>query len=119
MAFKSDAAALSALCTLIFRRKYAISVMSGGDRLCAPTSTFLTVSVACHATTDDCILLIIDGSGKRCGYFRILMQDDPDCLIVDFGENVLTNSIFDEWFALAEAPASDPTVSPRWEAPPV
>lgn len=102
MSFRSDAASLSALASAILGRGYSIKVMSEGDLLCQPTRSFLTVSVAVHSVTEDCLLLVINGDGKRSGWFRVLMQDDPDCLVVDHSDNVLCNLIFDEWSALGE-----------------
>lgn len=97
MSFRSDAAALSALVTAILERGYCIKVMSEGDALCQPSRSFLTISVAVHSVTDDCFLLLINGEGKRAGWFRILLQDDPDCLVVDYGQNAVTDAIWDQW----------------------
>lgn len=112
MSYKSDAASLSALCNAILDRKYQITVLSEGDRLCQPTKSFLTVSVAVHSVTDDCVLLLIDATGKRCGFFRVLLQDDPDCLIVDHSDNVLCNAIYSDWSKIADLPSTSTSPIP-------
>lgn len=103
MSFASDSAALSALVSAIKDRGYYVSVFSEGDRLLAASRSFLSISVAVQSVTDDCVLLLIAEDGKRAGFFRVLLQDDPDCLIVDHSDNALCNEIFDQWFAIAEA----------------
>lgn len=97
MSFTSDAAALKALCIVIFDRGHSITVMSEGDRLCAVTRSLQSVSDAVCSVSDDCMLLVVDDLGARLGWFRVLQQDDPDCLIVDHSDNVLCNSIWSEW----------------------
>lgn len=102
MSFPSDSAAIEALCTSIFSRDYSIVVRSEGDRLCPLTRSVATVVAAVLSVSDDCTMICIDRDGRRVGYFVVLAQDDPDCLIVDYGVNAFTEAVWAEWSAAGE-----------------
>lgn len=97
MSYVSDDAALSSLCALIFKRDLSVTVLSEGDRLCVPSRDYLTVREAVCSVSDDVMLLMVGVSGRRVGWFRVLLQDDPDCLIVDYGVNAVTEVIWRHW----------------------
>lgn len=97
MSYVSDDASLSSLCAEIFKRDFSITVLSEGDRLCPPSRDYLTVREAVCSVGDDVMLLMVDETGRRVGWFRVLLQDDPDCLIVDYGQNARTDAIWAEW----------------------
>lgn len=102
MSFPSDTAAIEALCTSIFAAGNSIIVRSEGDRLCDLTRSTPAVIAAVLSVSDDCVLIAVDPTGRRVGWFRVLAQDDPDCLIVDYGVNTFTEAVWAQWSSAGE-----------------
>lgn len=103
MSFPSDAHALEVLGTLIVSHGLVIDVAFQDGEVIA--SNLISVSAVHEAVTctDDPVRLVLRREQARCGWFLVLLQDDPDCLIVDHSDNLICNAIFDAWFQLCEA----------------
>lgn len=96
MSFVSDDAALSALCDVILKRGFAVSVLSEGEAILDGSRSAVSIMTAVNAVSDDCVL-VLHAMGRRAGWFLVLLQDDPDCLIVDYPVNPDTETIWREW----------------------
>lgn len=103
MSFSSDRAALDALCAAMFKHGLTLDVCFQDAEVIAEGLTdAAAVFEAASATSDPVVLWLHEGVYRR-GWFLLLMQDDPDCLVVDHSANKFCQSIFDEWFSVAEA----------------
>lgn len=103
MSFSSDAKALDALVSNILAHGVTVDVhFQDGDAIAKSliSPTAIHEAVTC---TSDPVRLVLRREALRCGSFLVLLQDDPDCLVVDHSANLLCQSIFDAWFKLAEA----------------
>lgn len=102
--FATDRASLDALSSRIFNQQHSIDVaFEDGEVIASGLTTCAAVFEAVSATSDP-VLLRLRRDGATYGVFCVLLQDDPDCLVVDHSDNLLCNHIFDEWFDLADAP---------------
>lgn len=103
MSFSSDRASLDFLCVLIFEQGFSIDVVfEDGESIATGCTTRAAVFEAASATSDPVKLKLRRG-GPLFGVFLVLLQDDPECLIVDHTDNDVCNSIFNLWCARAEA----------------
>lgn len=105
MSFASDRASLDALCGAIFYHRLTVDVLfTDGEVIASRLTDAAAVFDAASATSDD-VLLVLRREGLKDGVFHVLLQDDPDCLVVDHSANILCQSIFDVWSARSEEAA--------------
>lgn len=103
--FATDKASLDALCAAIFHHRLTVDVLfEDGEAIARSCTSAAAVFEAASATSDP-VLLVLRRDGVKDGVFQVLLQDDPDCLVVDHSDNILCNAIFDAWFVGAGAPA--------------
>lgn len=102
MSYSSDRASLDALCASIFSDGLSVDVVfEDGEAIALTCTTSAAVYDAASATSDP-VKLKLRRVGPLVGVFVVLLQDDPDCLVVDHSDNELCNSIFNRWFVGAE-----------------
>lgn len=99
MSFSSDTAALDALCASILKRGLWVNVVSEGDIILAGSKSAAAIKAAVEAVDGPVSLTLLGAQTRRMGRFSILLQEDPDCLIVDYSVNVVTETIWREWAA--------------------
>jgi hypothetical protein len=102
MSFSSDRASLDALCGAIFHHRLTVDVQFEDGEVIASVLTDAAAVFEAASATSDPVLLVLRREGLKDGVFLVLLQDDPDCLVVDHSTNILCQSIFDVWFARAE-----------------
>lgn len=100
MSFASDAAALDALVASILKRGLWVDVVSEGDTILAGSKSAVSIMTAVHAVDGPVSLTLRGPQTRRVGRFDLLLQDDPDCLIVDYPVNAVTETIWREWAAV-------------------
>lgn len=97
MSFSSDRSALDALCAAILKRGLWVNVVSEGDIILAGSKSAASIISAVEAVDGPVSLTLLGAGTRRVGRFLLLMQDDPDCLIVDYPVNEVTETIWREW----------------------
>lgn len=97
MSFSSDTAALDALCAVILKRGLWVNVVSEGDIILAGSKSAVSIMAAVQAVDGPVSLTLLAAGTRRVGRFLLLLQDDPDCLIVDYPVNEVTETIWREW----------------------
>lgn len=102
MSFSSDRASLAALVKLIVKAGYTVTVTSDGDVLGRDLTSAASVHAAASATADP-VRLWLGRDDRPHGSFIVLLQDDPDCLVVDHTGNEVCHAIFEAWSALADS----------------
>lgn len=103
MSFSTDREALDALAALIFTQGYASDVLFEDGEVIARNLVSPSALFEAASSTGDPVKITLRRNDTLHGVFLVLLQDDPDCLIVDHSSNGLCQSIFDAWFASAEA----------------
>lgn len=104
--FLTDQAALDALSAIIFASGFSLDVTFEDGEVIARNLVSPSAVYEAASCTGDPVLLVVRRDGMKDGVFVVLLQDDPDCLVVDHSDNVVCNHLFNRWFALAEAGAS-------------
>lgn len=105
MSFSSDRASLDFLCERFFAEGCLVTVgFTDGEVIARDCSDAASVFDAA-SSTGDVVVLSLRRAGALCGLFTVLLQDDPDCLVVDHSATALCEAAFEAWFSAADEDA--------------
>lgn len=97
MSYLSDRDAVVALCELSFKQDCVISVGLTDGSLVLGGSVDSTAIFDAVSGIDDVILLTLRRHGDVVGKFSLLLQGDPDCVVVDHSAGPFCSAIFYRW----------------------
>lgn len=97
MPYATDRDSLDALCFAIFHHGLTVDVQFEDGEVIAPRLSSSTAVFEAASATSDPVLLVLRRDGVKDGVILVLLQDDPECLVVDHSDNILCNAICDAW----------------------